>query len=262
MRTDSRRKVKRLSISLLVVVFGWLVSISFVHAETFIGTTNDSRVIVAFKVAEKAAQAWLPTGWSVSPFGKGPLTGSNLLVVFHDRYLILDPEGKPSAIPHYRDVALVTPASQATSGQIRMYATRVYITDSSLNPYKNSVSAKISRTSILSAECNSAASGSEEWTVKTSDGGKLSFRMKYIGKTLSYAERESFIYSNVGPDFYRIYRQMEITDLVKSVPDEVDRATEHAFLTTIPELASMFDGSEQLIGVINVPFYWRRTYLP
>ena len=254
--------MKRFSISLLVIVFGLLVSISIAHAETLIDTTHDSRVIVAFKVAEKAVQAWLPDGWSVAPFGKGPLAGSNLLVVFHDRHLILDPEGKPSAIPHYRDVALATLASQATSGEIRMYATRVYDTDSSLNHYKNSVSAKISRRSTLSAEGNAAASGSEEWTVKTSDGGTLSFRMKYIGKTPSYAEQESFIYSNVDPDFYRIYRQKNLSELVKSVPARVDWATEHAFSTTIPELASMFDGSEELIGIINVPVYWRQTYLP
>lgn len=254
--------MKRFSVSLLVIVFGLLVSISIVHAETFIGTTNDSRVIVAFKVAEKAAQAWLPDGWSVAPFGKGPLAGSNLLVVFHDRHLNLGPEGKPSAIPHYRDVALATPANQANSDKTRMYATRVYITDSSLNHYKNSVSAEISRTSTLSSEGNAAASGSEEWSVKTSDGGTLSFRMKYIGKTPSYAEREVFIYSNVEPDFYQIYRQKHLTDLVMSVPAKVDRATEHAFSTTIPELASMFDGSEELIGILNVPFYWRQTYLP
>ncbi|WP_319408829.1 hypothetical protein [uncultured Desulfosarcina sp.] len=123
--------MKRFSISLLVIVFGLLVSISIVIAETFIDTTHDSRVIVAFKVAEKSAQEWLPDGWSVAPFGKGPLAGSNLLVVFHDRHLILDPDGKPSAVPHYRDVALATLSSQATSGETRLYATRVYITDSS-----------------------------------------------------------------------------------------------------------------------------------
>ncbi|WP_155302882.1 hypothetical protein [Desulfosarcina widdelii] len=254
--------MKKFFFSSLVIVFGLLVSISIVHAETFIDTTHDSRVIVAFKVAEKTVQPWLPDGWSVVPFGKGPLAGSNLLVVFHDRHLILDPEGKPSAIPHFRDVALATLASQANSDKIRMYATRVYATDSSLNPYKNSVSAMISRTSELSAEGNAAASGSEEWTVKTSDGGTLSFRMKYIGNTPSYGESESFIYSNVEPDFYRIYRQKHLTELVKSVSAKVDRTTEHAFSTTIPEMASMFDGSEELIGILNVPIYWRQTYLP
>jgi hypothetical protein len=98
--------------------------------------------------------------------------------------------------------------------------------------------------------------------VKTSNGGTLSFHMKYIGNTPSYAEQESFIYSNVDPDFYRIYRQKNLSNLVKSVPAKVDRATEHAFSTTIPELASMFDGSEELIGIVNVPVYWRQTYLP
>jgi len=254
--------VKKFSISSLVILFGLLASISIVHAETLVDTTYDSRAIVAFKVAEKAVQPWLPAGWSVVPFGKGPLAGSNLLVVFHDRHLILDPEGKPSAIPHYRDVALATLASQAASGKTRMFAIRAYMTDLSLDHYKNSVSAEVSRTSGLIAEDNAAASGSEEWTVKTSDGGTLSFHMAYIGTTPSYGESESFIYSNVDPDFYRIYRQKHLTVLVKSVPAKVDLTTGYAFSTTIPELASMLDGSEELIGILNVPIYSRQTYLP
>jgi len=254
--------MKRFSLSLLVIVFGLVISISIVYAETFVGTTNETRALVAFKVAEKAAQAWLPDGWSVAPIGKGPLTGSNLLVVFIDCHLILDPDGKPSANPHYRSVVLITPASQATSDKTRIYVTRIYSTDSSLNHYKNSVSAEIRRTSTLSAEGNAAASGSEDWSVKTSDGGTLSFRWKYTGGTPSYAEGEIFPYSNVEPDFHRIYRFKQLTDLVKSVPAKVARATEHEFSATIPELASMFDGSEELIGIINIPFYLRRTYLP
>ena len=245
-----------------MIAFGLVVSISIVYAETFVGTANDTRAIVAFKVAEKAAQAWLPDGWSVAPFGKGPLTGSNLLVVFIDRHLSLDPEGKPSAIPHHRAVVLVTPASQPASDKTRIYVTRIYVTDSSLNPYKNSVVAEIRRMSTLSAEGKAAASGSEDWSVKTSDGGTLSFRWRYTGGTPSYAEREGFPYSNVEPDFHRIYRFKQLTDLVMSVPAKVARATEHEFSTSIPELASMFDGSEELIGIMNIPFYLRRTYLP
>jgi hypothetical protein len=254
--------MKKFSVSLLVIVAGLVVSTSILHAETFIGSANDARVVVGFKVAKEAAQAWLPDGWSVAPIEKGPLAGSNLFVIFIDRFLSLDPEGKPTAIPHYRDIALATPASQANSGKTRMYVTRIYITDSSLNPYKNSVLAQISRTSTLTAEGNAAASGAEEWSLKTGDGGTLSFRMKYTGNTPSYSERDTFPYSNVEPDFHRIYRQKQLADLVMSVPAKVDRTTEHAFSTSIPELASMFDGSEELIGIVNIPFYWRKTFLP
>jgi hypothetical protein len=245
-----------------VIVVGLVVSISIVYAETFVDRNYDTRVMVGFKVVEKAAQAWLPDGWSVAPIGRGPLAGSNLLIIFIDHYLSLDPEGKPSAIPHFRDVVLVTPAKLATADKTRLYVTRIYVTDSSLNSYKNSVGAEISRASTLSAEGNAAASGSEEWSVKTSDGGTLSFRWKYTGGTPSYAEGESFPYSNVEPDFHRIYRFKQLTDLVMSVPAKVARATENEFSITIPELSSMFDGSEELIGIINIPFYLRRTYLP
>jgi hypothetical protein len=254
--------MKRFSISLLVIVLGLVVSISIAYAETFVGSTYDTRSVVAFKVAEKAAQSWLPDGWSVAPIGKGPLAGSNLFIVFIDSHLSLDPEGKPSAIPQYRAAVLVTPASQANSEKPRIYVTRIYIADSSLNPYKNSVGAEIRRTSTLSAEGSGSATGSEEWSVKTSDGGMLSFRMKYSGKTLSLAERETFPYSSVEPDFHRIYRYKQLSDLIMSVPAKLDRVTEHEFSTSIPEMASMFDGSEELIGIVNIPFYWRQTYLP
>ena len=66
------------------------------RAETFIGSNVDSRVILAFHVNENAAQAWLPDGWMMAPFSKGPLAGANLLVVLVDRHLARDAEGNPT----------------------------------------------------------------------------------------------------------------------------------------------------------------------
>ncbi len=57
-------------------------------------------------------------------------------------------------IPHFRGVALVTPASRAGSDETRTYVTRIYITDASLNPYKNSVGAEIGRKRLSSRLCN------------------------------------------------------------------------------------------------------------
>lgn len=165
-------------------------------------------------------------------------------------------------IPHFRGVALVTPASRAGSDETRTYVTRIYITDASLNPYKNSVDAEIGRTASYAAVGNAAASGSENWSVKAGAGETMSFRMEYIGGTPSYAEREGRPYSNVEPDFHRIYRYKQLSDLVMSVPAGVDRVEEHSFSTSIAELAPMFDGSEELIGIIRIPFYTRKTYLP
>ena len=184
--------------------------------ETFVGSTNDSRIVIAFKVPEKAAQARIPEGWTISPVAKGPLKGSNLLVVLIDRHLNLDAQGKPAKIPQYRAVALVSPASQPRSKTTRLYITRVYVTDASLNAYKNSIGADIQRKATYSVGDN-AATGSETWSVKTGSGKTMSFQMEYSASTPSYVEGQSLPYSNIEPEFHRIYRYKQLTTLLLSV---------------------------------------------
>ena len=50
--------------------------------------------------------------------------------------------------------------------------------------------------------------------------------------------------------------------MVKSEPLGIDRVSKDELKVTIPELASMFDGNEQLLGIAAVPWYQRGTYIP
>ena len=68
---------------LLLAVF---VSVP-VTAEIAVGSNIDSRVVLAYKVNDAAAQALLPEGWKLLTLPKGPLAGANLLVAFIDRHL-------------------------------------------------------------------------------------------------------------------------------------------------------------------------------
>ena len=70
----------------------FIFGLTSARAETFVGSNVDSRVILAFHVNESAAQAWLPDGWMIESFSKGPLVGANLLVVLVDRHLARDAE--------------------------------------------------------------------------------------------------------------------------------------------------------------------------
>jgi hypothetical protein len=71
---------------------------------------------------------------------------------------------------------------------------------------------------------------------------------------------EAKLYSAVKPEFYRIYRSEQSTDVVRSAT--ADRVQKVVFKASGPKLSPLFDGSEQLIGVTSNPWYTRQTFLP
>ena len=232
------------------------------RAETFVGSNVDSRVILAFHVNENAAQAWLPDGWMIASFSKGPLVGANLLVVLVDRHLARDAEGKPTTPSSYRGVALVSLGLQEGSDETRAYVTRIYATPPGYDPYRNAINARIGRSATHEAADNSTSVRTEEWTVSPEGGGKMTFALTYKSGIPSWSEGKALPYSNTDPDFHRIYRYDQLVDMVMSVPTGKVLAGESAFTTTIPEIAPMFDGNEKLIGIISVPAYVRQVFLP
>ena len=47
-----------------------------------------------------------------------------------------------------------------------------------------------------------------------------------------------------------------------SVPGGIARTDSHQLSVSIPELAEMFDGSEEIIAIAITPAYARQTFLP
>jgi hypothetical protein len=231
-------------------------------AETFVGSNVDSRMVLAFQVNEAAAQAWLPEGWTLTSFSKGPLAGANLLLVLVDRHLARDAEGNPATPSTLRGAALVSLASRDGSDETRAYVTRIYATPPDYDPYANAITARIGRNATLDGAGDAPRVRKEVWAVKPNGGGEMIFALSYEVGTPSWSKSEALPYSNTNPDFHRIYRYGQLTDLVMSVPAEKALAGEASFATTIPEIAPMFDGNERMIGVIAVPVYVREVFLP
>ena len=69
-------------------------------------------------------------------------------------------------------------------------------------------------------------------------------------------------HSNIDPTFFRMYRYDQLVDVVKSIPQDIDRVKNHHLRVTIPELRELFNGTEQLVGIALVPWYGRQTFLP
>jgi len=90
----------------------------------------------------------------------------------------------------------------------------------------------------------------------------MTFALSYHSGVPSWSEGRALPYSNIDPDFHRIYRYDQLVDLVMSVPAGKALAGKTTFTSTIPEIAPMFDGNEKLIGIISVPAYVRQVFLP
>ena len=118
----------------------------------------------------------------------------------------------------------------------------------------------IDRSVSTGADGNSV--GEERWALKADDDSMIDVQISYgRGAPTRSKAMDAKVYSSIRPDFYRIYRQEQATDFARNA-DGTDRVTKFSFKAAGPKLSQLFDGSEQLISVISLPWYARQTFLP
>ncbi len=239
-----------------------LASAAAAITETRVGSNIDSRVVLALKVTDAGAAAMLPDDWGLLTLPKGPLAGANLLLVFIDRHLALDPEGKP-LLPHDgRSLAIVVYGVNPEVKGARLFVTRVYETPPVADSYGNGAAAAISREMALSGPVDGTRTHRETWTVAPETGGEIALELTYAAGRPGWSRNEALPYSAADPAFHRIYRYDQLADLAMSVA--LARALDGSvsLSSTVPELAGIFDGQETLLGVLAVPVYVREVFLP
>ena len=226
------------------------------------GSTLDVRTVLAFNVADAAVQKMLPDGWQVDSPTAGPSKGSNLVVVLLDQILAQDPEGKP--VDAVRGVALVVPAKkQGMEKGVSMVVDGLFSPASyAPGPYGVFVHANADIERRVHTDPAGSASVEETWAFKADSGDTLRLEVQYTRGTPARGSVEAQVYSRAKPDFYRIYRYEQAVDVVRSTATGTDRVQKVSFHASGQRLASLFDGSEQLISVASVPFYSRQIYLP
>lgn len=232
-------------------------------AETKVGSTVESRVMLGFKVNDAAAQAWLPEGWTLVTLPGGPVAGSNLLVSFIDKHLIADAEGAPNEEPANRAVSLLSFGRKDGVEGVRTFVTRVYENPPIENAYSNGGGAAISRDIQVTGDSRNRNTRIDTWTVVPRIGGEITLSLTHtIGNQIWTPDREARPYSAAQPDFFRIYRYHQMTEVVMN--SAMGRALdgEIAFSSTVPELAPMFDGTQELTAILSIPVYVREVFLP
>lgn len=230
------------------------------QSETFVGSNVDSRVLVGLSANSDGVQSLMPEGWASIPFPGGPLKGSNLLLALIDGVLEMDPEGKPLDPASRRAAVLVGLGKKEDA--VRMYVLRILTTVPERNPYGVATAADIARTKSLSGPANGARVSSDEWRVMPSEGEELVIALDYTTGKRGWTPGELFPYSAANPDFSRIYRYDQMVDLVVSSALGKPSSGEFSLTSNVSELGAIFDGSQEIIAVMDVPVYVRKVYLP
>ena len=90
---------RTITVSMLSFILVLSLGVFFTQgmAETLVGSNVDFRINVGLRVGQAELQRWLPAPWQISPVPKGPLKDANLFLLFVDRLLGQDPQGKPAA---------------------------------------------------------------------------------------------------------------------------------------------------------------------
>lgn len=249
-------------LKVVLVAFAAMFAADAAKAETLVGTDIESRVIVGLSADARAVKAMLPEGWTPISFPRGPLKGANFLVSFIDGHVALDADGKPVSPGSRRAVSLASLAKQEDGDDVRLYLTGVYAAAQEDDPYGLKAAADISRSHSLSGPSAGERQSSETWEVAPATGGELTMSLEFTTGKRGWALSESKAFSAGNPDFVAIYRWDSVTDVVKSVAMERPVNGSFSMTSTIPELAPIFNGNEEVMAILDIPIRVRNTYYP
>jgi len=59
-----------------------------------------------------------------------------------------------------------------------------------------------------------------------------------------------------------VYKFEQAADVVRSAALGIDRATKFTIKASGPMLTPLFDGTQQVMSIISVPYYSRSIYVP
>jgi len=229
--------------------------------EKLVAIDNSVRTVVTFKAPAAAVQKLLPAGWEIQAPTEGPDKGANLTLLLIDFQLGQDPAGKlltgrPTAV-------LIVPAKKTGAASAVSVIAGGYTAQAGVpGPYSNFVAGRVTVERQSRTDGDGKAVNDEKWEVKSDDGSAMEFQIQFVRGVPVREKTVTTYHSSTKPEFYRIYRVVQGTDIVRSVPGGVDRVTKLSFKASGDKLAPLFDGTEQLISVTSLPVFSREVWLP
>jgi hypothetical protein len=230
------------------------------HSETDV----ERRVQVAFSVGEEKVQKLLPPIWRSAPLQAGPTRGANVFVAFRNRLFTAyhNADGTTSPGELDRGIILLAMARHAESGETGFWVMRPLSTNPRgiPGPYKNGKGASVRMEQRMETRESQDGTCVEDWHISL-DEGELSMFLKYRYGEPSTGLGEMTVRGGPDLDFSRVYRTDTGTVIARSIPDAIDRVEHFSFKSSLEEFSSVFDGRENLVGIVIQPWYVRQVFL-
>jgi hypothetical protein len=238
------------------------------EAQTLHGIQSDrNRVMLGFRAKPEIIQEWLPSLWQLDPVQKGPLQGANFFVVMVDRIRDDDPEGNPRSHGADQIIHFAVPAKHPQTGQTVSVILSGWASNAARKPgfFQVYRPASIWAEQIIKSQDGDAEEVSDIWEVRDAAGQggmALQLQSRRLLSARTRARGEVQAISTKGPAVAQRHQFDAVADVIKSLPDGVDRVQHYAFRLDRPEFSPLFDGSEQLIGISVTHWYVRQVFTP
>jgi hypothetical protein len=232
------------------------------EAARLIQSTTEARTYVHFKLNNDTIRKVLPAGWASAP-GTGALQDANLILLLVEGLAADSADGK-AILNQGKFVLWAVPAKNERTGAAGIMIVGGLTSQPQASPgaYGVYAPARITMTKSSRSQGAGATVVEENWDASNDAGERLRFSVSYERGVGVRAHVEPRAHAAIKPDFYRIYKADQVTDIVHSVVAGGRRAAKVEFVSAGPSLARIFDGKEELIAVTSIPAYYRQILLP
>jgi len=261
----------RVLAGILLVMGVWglgnLLTACSAAAQTFIGIHSDRlRITLGFQVKPEAVQGRLPVPWQLHPPASSPFKGANIFVVLVDRVRDDDAEGKPRSHGADRIINVAVPARHPQTAETASIILGGWASTPVNVPgfYQVYRAAAVRVEHALKSDEGDVEEAMDLWEVRDAAGaGGVELRLQSLRKVgrRTRAEGEAHVVSAKDPALWQVHRFQGATDVVRSVPEGIDKVQHYTFRLTALEYGTLFDGSEQLIGISVTSWFVRQVFV-
>jgi hypothetical protein len=230
-------------------------------SEVLLDLTLATQTVLHLAVRAEAAQARLPAPWRVAPVAGGPSRGANLMVTFTDALLRTDAAGQPTPDAVSRSIGVAIPARHPQTGEEAGFHIRTFTAHPRAVPgaYRTARLGSVTR-EYYAKGTDASATVTEHVRFRDPGGGSVELQLQYRRGVPVHVVSGGPVRSAADPAIVRVYRVHELVDVVRSVPQNIDRVLSYQLRVTVADLAELFDGTERLVSIIVVPWCVRQAY--
>jgi hypothetical protein len=219
--------------------------------------------MLGFQVKSEAVQQRLPAPWRLGPPDSGPDKGANLFVILVDRVRDDEAERKPSFSGANRIINLAAPARHPQTGEMASIILGGWASNPANVPgfYQVYRAATVHIERARKDQPGEAEEVTDVWDVRDAAGhGGLELRMQSRREMVARrtVRGEAQVVSATDPDLWQLHKFDAAAEVVKSVPEGINKVQGYTFRLSAPEYGELFDGSEQLISIRVTPWYVRQ----